>query len=125
MKKLETEAQKALWFSKTFGLTPKCLTFSSNEGKDFSVNFQEKNQSSDFYSMSPEQQDKIRKLVFLMDRFCISDAAYHELTMVHNDMPRSYLLVQCRNDVNNLYEIERLPGNVPGAMINISSEIEK
>ncbi|CAC5386550.1 unnamed protein product [Mytilus coruscus] len=124
LKKLETDAQRALWFSNTFGLTPKCLTMTSTKGKDISLNFQEK-KCSDFNCMTLEDQDKIMKLVFLMDRLCVSDAAYHELTMVHNDMPRSYLLVQCRNGVNKSFEIERLPGNVPGAVINISSEIEK
>lgn len=124
LKKLESDAQRALWFLNTFGLTPKCMTLTSAKGKDISLDFKEK-ECCDFSSMSPEDQDKIRKLVFLMDRFCVSDAAYHELTMVHNDMPRSYLLVQCRNEVNKTFEIERLPGNVPGAVINIRSEIEK
>ncbi|CAC5411399.1 unnamed protein product [Mytilus coruscus] len=45
--------------------------------------------------------------------------------MVHNDLPRSYLLIQCKNELNKMVEIERLPGNVPGAMINLNSGIEK
>ncbi|CAG2189964.1 unnamed protein product [Mytilus edulis] len=45
--------------------------------------------------------------------------------MIHDDLPRSYLLIQCKNELNKMVEIERLPGNVPGAMINLNSEIEK
>ncbi|CAG2246452.1 unnamed protein product [Mytilus edulis] len=35
LKKLETEAQRALWFAETFGLTPKSLTMTSKRAKIF------------------------------------------------------------------------------------------
>jgi hypothetical protein len=40
-------------------------------------------------------------------------------------MPRKYLLIQCREDINKIYHIERLQGNKPGAMINLNSELQR
>ena len=63
--------------------------------------------------------------MFLLDKFCVSDAAYHELCMIYDDMPRKYLLIQCREDINKIHHIERLPGNKPGAMLNLNSELQR
>jgi hypothetical protein len=40
-------------------------------------------------------------------------------------MPRKYLLIQCREDINKIYHIERLQGNKPGAMVNLNSELQR
>ncbi|CAC5368228.1 unnamed protein product [Mytilus coruscus] len=45
LKKLETEAKRALWFAETFGLTPKSLTMTSKKGKNISIHLQEKEKS--------------------------------------------------------------------------------
>jgi hypothetical protein len=68
-------------------------------------------------------KDLLKQLVFLLDKFCVSDAAYHELCIIYDDMPRNYLLIQCRENINKIYHTERLPGNKPGAMINLNSEL--
>ena len=123
IKRLESEAKKALWFCETYGLSLNTLNLKSDQGKNITLEFGKANEKSDFSSVPEDEKEKIRTLVFLMDRFCISDAAYHELAMHEKQLPRSYLLVQRRNDINKHFEIQRLPGNVPGAFIDIESEI--
>lgn len=45
--------------------------------------------------------------------------------MIFDDMPRKYLLLQSRDDINSLSHIERLPGNVQGAFVSLTAELEK
>lgn len=45
--------------------------------------------------------------------------------MIVGDLPRKYVLIQHREDINKMYHIERLPGNKAGAMLNLNTEVEK
>ena len=79
-----------------------------------------------FNDLSEEDQDKVKSVLFLLDKFCIGDAAYHELTMCSGggDLPRSYLIKQCKDDLNKLCHITRTPGVAPGAQLDIATELE-
>jgi hypothetical protein len=35
--------------------------------------------------LASKEQDKIKQVVYIMDSFCVSDAAYHELSMIDSD----------------------------------------
>ena len=60
-----------------------------------------------------------------MDNFCVSDVAYHELSMFDQEgLPRSYLIKQCRQDLNKLCSISRTPGGWPGAQMNFTTELK-
>ena len=48
--------------------------------------------------------------MYLVDKFCVSDEFYHELTMIENGLPSSYLIKQCRNNLNKLYHVTPTPG---------------
>ena len=58
-----------------------------------------------------------------MGRFCVSDAAYHELTNQSDDLPKSYLVKQYRNDMNKSYKSERTPGIDQGVQISFVDEL--
>lgn len=126
---LGTYAEKALAFAETFGLKPLKLDLKSEIGKTISVSLNENKADKEnlftYENLNSDDKDKLRQLVFILDKFCVSDAAYHELSMIFDDMPRKYLLVQCREDLNKIYHIERLPGNKPGVMINIKDELKR
>ncbi|KAK3743284.1 hypothetical protein QZH41_017319, partial [Actinostola sp. cb2023] len=53
----------------------------------------------------------------------LSDAAYHELTMRVAGLERSYLVRQCRNNINNLLHITRTPGYEPGVQMSFKEEL--
>jgi hypothetical protein len=78
---------------------------------------------SNYENLNLEDKDLLKQLVFLLDKFCVSDAA--QLSKIYDDMPRKYLLIQCREDINKIYHIERLQGNKPGAMVNLNSELQR
>ncbi|KAJ7369993.1 hypothetical protein OS493_034939 [Desmophyllum pertusum] len=59
-----------------------------------------------------------------MDKFCTSDELYHELTMMCDDLPKSYLIKQKRNELNKICTIEPVPGQYPGAQISFSETLK-
>ena len=66
----------------------------------------------------------MKSVLFLPDEFCISDAAYHELTLASGgqDLPRSYLIKQCKENLNLLCHISRTPGEADSAQLNFEEE---
>ena len=60
--------------------------------------------SRKFSELPVSEKAKIYRLLQILDRFYISDAAYHEVTMTFPDlpMPKSYLVKQSRAHLNNL-----------------------
>ena len=52
-----------------------------------------------FNDLSGDDQDKVKSVLFLLDKFCIGE--FHELTNMCSggkDLPRSYLIKQCKDD---------------------------
>ena len=73
--------------------------------------------------MPEEERQKIKDLLFILEKFNVSESAYRELTVFCDGLSRKYLVSQCREDINSLYHIERIPGNIPGAYVSLESEI--
>lgn len=115
-----TEAEKALWISESFGLTPKSLKCKSRDGKDLTINFANK---QSYGTLTAEEKQNLRELIYILDRFNISDAAYHELSMADTSLPRKSFIIQERSNLSNIYHIERTPGKTPGAYVSIKDEI--
>lgn len=55
------------------------------------------------------------KILYLLDRFCISDKAYHELTQISKELPQSYKVKELRSSIDKRVEITRITGEIPGA----------
>lgn len=51
----------------------------------------------------------------IMDRFCISNESYHELTQVEASLPKSYLVEGCIKSLNRTWEVRKTPGQSEGA----------
>ena len=49
-----------------------------------------------YKDLSEQDQHKVKRILFILDKFCSGNAAYHELTMGPGgeDLPRSYLIKQ-------------------------------
>ena len=56
-------------------------------------------------------------VLFLMDKVCVGDNFYHELTMICDDLPKSYLIKQRQNQLNNLCHKTSTPGEEEGAQV--------
>ena len=123
LQELKERADVALWFLESHGLELSFLKVKEIEtGKRHSFLFNKESNSA------PEpnaDQENLETLLFLLDKLCASDELYHELTMVSDGLPRSYLIKQKRNELNKLCHIERVPGQYPGAQLSFSETLRK
>ena len=94
-------------------------------GKTHNINYQGQGAKS-IQELSKEDQDKIKEIVYLTDKFCIGEAAYHELTLAcgGESLRRSYLVRQSKNQLNELIHIRRTPGRAEGAQLHFESELQ-
>ena len=109
-------ARDALWFADTFGLTPKAIKCESKKvKKNIQVNLE-----TQYCKIDYEDERKLRELIlYILDKFCISDAAYHELASANCE-----LRIQERAAINNMFKIERCPGNVPALKMRFLHTLE-
>ena len=86
---LKTHVDKALWFPSTFGLQLSSVEFKDDTGKSHTIEYQVENRKKSYNELSNEEKEKVQQVMHITDRFCISEAAYHELTMTVNgeDLP--------------------------------------
>ena len=72
--------------------------------------------------ISMNVKEILKKILYLLDRFYISDAFYHDITAVCDGLPRSYLIKQLSSDMNILCHIQRTPGGAEGAEVDVEQE---
>jgi len=89
------------------------------------VHFSSEDTPKSFKDLPKEEQEKLKSVLFLADKFCISDAAYHELTLTSGgeNLPRGYLIRQCKENLNQLCHITRTPGAAEGAQLIFKEEL--
>ena len=120
-----------MWFANTFGLTLESAVFSDKYGSNYSLAYQTSPQNKKYNELAEMEKKRIKEILFIMDHFCIGEAAYHEVTMTQagENLPRSYLIKQCKETLNALTCIERTPGVCEGAQLNfhdaLCNEIQK
>lgn len=115
-----------------FGLDISSITFkdASDGNKIYNVNYEERESTSSkgtnrYASLSQEQHSRLEQILFLLDKFYVSNECYHELSLVTNDIPRSYLIKQKRDDLNSFCHIERVPGPLPGAQRSFATMLKE
>ncbi|CAB4040368.1 Hypothetical predicted protein, partial [Paramuricea clavata] len=111
LKKYLSRANVALWFSRSFGLQVESLIVSEVK--------------SGFDALSVDDKSKVEKVLFLLDRFCVGDHFYHELSMVINGLPKSYLVKQRRDQLNKMCHINALPGDQEGAQVSFKELLKE
>lgn len=79
-----------------------------------------------YNDLSQVEKDKVQQVLYITDSFCVSEAAYHELTMMDGgeNLPRSYLVRECKNHLNSFCHITRTPGEAEGAELDLESELQ-
>lgn len=115
-----------MWFAETFGLDLASVDFTDEEGASRRLSYSEKTNKS-YKDLSAQDQEKVKSVLYILDKFCIGDAAYHELTMVcgNDELPRSYLIKQCKDDLNKMCHITRTPGLKQGAQLDFTEELQR
>lgn len=126
LKELKTRVEQALWFAKTFGLELESVSFSDLEGSSHSLNYSNNQEKKGYKDLPEDKKEKVKSVLFALDKFCVGEAAYHELTMTPGgqSLPRSYLIKQCKEELNKLCHITRTPGEPLGAQLDFKTELE-
>ena len=148
IKDFASKTEQALWYARTFGLMPSSLECSlPGTNEVVTVNFDCNGKvtgttrrktdtetttgpseitpslsNGDRFSRLPaSEKDKIMSILYLLDHFNGSDNLYHELSMRFKDLPRSYLVWAYRKQLNQSFNVERLPCNeYEGAYISVN-----
>ena len=125
LKELKSAAERALWFAETYGLMPETLTLKSTVSKEsYKVEFLDNHAHTSFEKLPDEEKKKIETLLYILDTFYVSDAAYHEIALTSDSgLPSKHLIVQCRNSLSSLFTIHRCSGGVPGAYVDFEEQI--
>lgn len=82
-----------------------------------------KNPWKQYENLSEDDKCKVESLLFLMDKFAVGDAFLHEISMVFEGIPKSYLVKQCRDKFNSTCNIKPTPGSDPGAQISFKESL--
>ena len=62
-----------------------------------------------------EDFDHVHQVLYLLDKFAVSDEVYHELQMLSSNLPPTHRVKQARKALNGSVTFERLPPPFPGA----------
>ncbi|CAB3985615.1 Hypothetical predicted protein [Paramuricea clavata] len=110
------KAKIALWFMESFGLElTELKAVEQQTGIVHCLSIDDTNPTDNrkgFDSLSSQDQKTIEQVLFLLDKFCIGDSFYHELTMIIDGLPKSYLVKQTT------------PGNADGAQISFTDMLK-
>ncbi|CAC5397270.1 unnamed protein product [Mytilus coruscus] len=121
IKTLTNKVDKALWFFESYGLKPSSLKLTTVSGEPVKqLDLADKDDETR-WSMDLE---KMKAVLFILDKFKISDQAYHEIVRKTEDLPRLHSIVRLREKTNSTFEIYRTTGNIPGAYVSLKSELE-
>lgn len=105
-------AKNALWFAESFGFKVQSLQIESKSGSVMTLPL-----CTELSQPQEDQQgtEDTRATLYLLDKFAVSDEFYHELSMSHKALPRSYKVKGLRTEMSKAVKVHRLEGSFYGA----------
>lgn len=104
---IKEATKKALLFLDSFKIDAQSRSQVSKES--MTVPLSSSHTRSSINTSSRSSENTIDEVLFLLDSYGISDEFYHELSMIHTSLPRSYLIKQRRNNISTNIPSHRLP----------------
>ena len=92
IKEFISKAETALWFAEYYGLVPQYLKLESTDGQTVKVDFNPLSRKSSYQDLPEGERRKIKDLLFILEKFNVSESAYRELTVFCDGLPRKYLV---------------------------------
>ena len=111
-----TLSRQALWFAHSFGLELEYVQFrkvTSESSLKVSLKASPSNESPP--TKTQEDFNRVHQILYLLDKFAVSDEVYHELQMLSSNLPPTHRVKQARKALNESVTFERLPPPFPGA----------
>lgn len=114
-----TSCNDSLAWLELEGYTPRKLElFNNTTGMLESLTLQQLEVQEIFgvnaHSMTTDECDTISMMLYVKDRYDISNKAYHEMARICRSMPRHYLLKQRITELNKQWNIKPTPNGVCG-----------
>lgn len=75
------------------------------------------------HSMTGDEFDTINMMLFVKDRYDISNNAYHEMARICRNMPRHYLLKQRIAELNKQWNIKPTPNGISGVQQSLQDRL--
>ena len=96
---LKKKINDALWFAETYGLFPRNVICETSKGKQIEVQVSDIKTKGTLYSaLTDIEKDKLRQIVYICDKFFVSDSAYHEFSSICSTMPSISQVKDCRTE---------------------------
>lgn len=94
-------------------------------GKLTEMEYGSNNDQLSFQKLLGDEKDTVKALLHILDKVWVGDAAYREISMINDQFSHSYLIKQCRNDLNLIFHIAKTLGKTPGAQMNFTDELRR
>ena len=120
-KQLHNNVSHALLFLENEGIKATSLTMLHTESSKVETLDLEKGK---FLNNQSEENDILGQILYIKERFGISDSAYHELSMACGDLPCSCNLKKVATQLNEKWEIKPCP-NGNGIQQSIESRLKE
>ena len=93
----KTFIQQTIWFCETFGLIPECIELKKKAtGSPVKMALSSSTTPSPNTQASVENHNKVSQVLYILDRFAVSDEAYHELSSA-SDLPPAHHIKRKRS----------------------------
>ena len=107
-KQLASNIQGALSFCKEDGFKPCSIEVENTEtGKheviDYSIDICYSKEN-----ILPSNMDKVHSALYVKDKYALSDNAFHELTMISSDLPKSNQVKKLAHEMSNQFHIHMM-----------------
>ena len=122
-RKLQSDIQQSLLFLEDEGASATSVTLVHTESRHTEVINLQSNASPN----SPEQveaDNQMKMVLYVKERFGLSNSAYHEMSMVCRELPRSWKLKDLTAKMNSKWNIEPCPGN-DGVQQSLESRLKE
>ena len=80
---------------------------------------------STYERLDEEEKEKVRTILYIMDKFSISLEGYHELSQVDKSLPRTHLIESCTKAMDQKWDIKRTPGTAQCAELPFKVLLKK
>ena len=77
-----------------------------------------------YHALPPQEQDRVKQVLYLFDHFNGSDALYLGMAMIFDQLPRSYLVWAFRQKLNEAFDIKAVEGHIQSAYMPLKPMIQ-
>lgn len=78
---------------------------------------------SSFFEMTNAEKKRIEDLVYVLDEHTVSNTAWNELKRVLPSLPTLKTISECRDYLDEEFQLSRTPGTAPGAQVSFKREL--